>query len=123
MVVGREVPESGDDLEVVVDGVAAAAALPQYFPVFQSGDDGFDAGSDLPMQSVVVVADGPATMIEVMPRCAPSPRISWPVSRCVTVWQVTVASFRLPGQHWPATITWRRAHMMTWVLTLRRSSC
>jgi hypothetical protein len=29
-------------LEAVVDGVAASAALPEYLPVFESGDDVFD---------------------------------------------------------------------------------
>jgi len=38
-----EVAESGDDLGAVVDGVAASAALPEYLPVFESGDDVFDA--------------------------------------------------------------------------------
>jgi hypothetical protein len=35
--VGFEVPESGDDLEAVIDGLGAAAALPQDLPVFESG--------------------------------------------------------------------------------------
>jgi hypothetical protein len=34
-----EVPESGDDGQVVVDGVTA---LPEYVPVFESGYDVFD---------------------------------------------------------------------------------
>ena len=74
MVVGLEVPESGDDLEAVVDGVAAAAALSQYLPVFESGDDVFDAGSDPAVCAVVVVADDAAGVVaagcgdRVMPR-------------------------------------------------------
>jgi hypothetical protein len=44
MIAGLEVPEFGDDLEAVVDGVAAAASLPQYLPVFEPVDDVFDAG-------------------------------------------------------------------------------
>jgi len=48
--------ESSDDLKAVVDGVAAAAALTQYLPVFESGDDVFDTGSDVPVAPVVVVA-------------------------------------------------------------------
>jgi hypothetical protein len=42
--VGFEIPEFCDDLEAVVDGLGAATALPQYLPVFESGDDVFDAG-------------------------------------------------------------------------------
>ena len=44
-------------MEAVVDGLAAAAALPQDLPVFESGDDVFDTGTDAAMLSVVVVAD------------------------------------------------------------------
>jgi len=58
--VGLEVSESGDDLEAVVDGVCAAAALPGYLAVFESGDDVFDAGSDSAVLPVVVVADDAA---------------------------------------------------------------
>nr|WP_240316609.1 hypothetical protein [Mycobacterium persicum] len=54
---GFEVPESSDDLEVLVDGVAVAAALSKDLPVFESGDDMFDAGSDFAVRSVGVVAD------------------------------------------------------------------
>jgi hypothetical protein len=46
LVVCFAVPESSNDLEAVVDGVAAAAALTQYLAVFESGDDMFDAGPD-----------------------------------------------------------------------------
>jgi hypothetical protein len=72
--VGLEVPESGDDSEAVVDGVASSAALAQYLPVFESGDDVFDAGSDASVIAVVVVVDdaggrsGLGVVIEVMPR-------------------------------------------------------
>ena len=41
-----EVPESGDDLDAVVDGVAAAAALTEDLPVFEAADDVFDAGAE-----------------------------------------------------------------------------
>jgi hypothetical protein len=40
----------------VVDGVAAAPALAEDLPVFESGDDVFDAGVDPLMQLVVMVA-------------------------------------------------------------------
>jgi hypothetical protein len=43
---GLEVPDSGYDLEAVVDGVAAAAALTEYLPVFEAGDNVLDAGCD-----------------------------------------------------------------------------
>jgi hypothetical protein len=46
LVVCFAVPESSNDLEAVVDGVAAAAALTQNLAVFESGDDMFDAGPD-----------------------------------------------------------------------------
>jgi hypothetical protein len=38
-----EVPESGDDVEAVVNGFATASALSEDLPVFESGDDVFDA--------------------------------------------------------------------------------
>jgi hypothetical protein len=57
LIEGLEVPEFGDDVEGVVDGVAAAPVLPQYLPVFESGNDMLDAGSDPAVLSVVVVAD------------------------------------------------------------------
>jgi hypothetical protein len=44
-------------LEAVVDGFAAAAALPKDLPVFEPGDDVFDPGSDASMIAVVVVMD------------------------------------------------------------------
>jgi hypothetical protein len=43
MVAGLEVPEFCEDLEAVVDRLAAAAALSQDLPVFEAGDDVFDA--------------------------------------------------------------------------------
>jgi hypothetical protein len=55
--VGFQVPESGDDVKAVVDGVAAAAALTEYLPVFEPRDDVFDAGSDPVVDAVVVVAE------------------------------------------------------------------
>jgi hypothetical protein len=60
-----EVPESGDDVEAVVDGVASAAALPQYLPVFEPGDDVFEAGPDPAVHPVMVVVDGPASLDQV----------------------------------------------------------
>jgi hypothetical protein len=56
---GLEVPESGNDVEAVVDGLAASSALPQDLPVFEPGDDVFDAGADAAVFGVVVVADDP----------------------------------------------------------------
>jgi hypothetical protein len=50
-------------LEAVVDGVAGAAALPQYLPVFESGDDVFEAGSDAGVSPVVLVADDAAGVV------------------------------------------------------------
>jgi hypothetical protein len=63
LIAGLEVPESGDDVEAVVDGLAAAAALSQYLPVFEPGDDVFDAGPDPAVRLVAVVADDPAGLI------------------------------------------------------------
>jgi hypothetical protein len=60
---GLGVPESGDDLEAVVDGVAAAAALTQYLPVFEASDDVFDSGTDASVGSVVVVVDDAASLV------------------------------------------------------------
>jgi hypothetical protein len=54
-----EVPESGDDVEAVVDGLAVTSALSKDLPVFAPGDDVFDAGADTPVFPVVVVADDP----------------------------------------------------------------
>ena len=59
MSTGLEVPESGDDVEAVVDGLAASSALSQDLPVFERGGDVFDAGADTPVFAVVVVADDP----------------------------------------------------------------
>jgi hypothetical protein len=55
---GLEVPESGVDLEVVVDGVAAALA--ECLSVFESGGDVFDACSDLAVRLLAVISDDPA---------------------------------------------------------------
>lgn len=114
-------------MEAVVDGGVAAAALPQYLPVLEPGDDVFDAGPDPLVHPVVVVADDPAGVlaarveIAVMPRYPPSPRTTRPSSICTTVLRATMTSLRLPGQHWPATTTrCRWVQMMIWVLTLRR---
>jgi hypothetical protein len=39
--------------------------LPQHLPVFESGDDVFDAGFDPPVRPVVVIADDPAGVVAV----------------------------------------------------------
>ena len=68
---GLEVPESGDDVEVVVDGLAAAAALSEDLPVFEPGEDVLDADPDPTVRSVVLVVDDPACVVTsgvVMPR-------------------------------------------------------
>jgi len=76
LIEGFEVPGSGDDVEAVVDCVAAAAALPQYLGVLEPGDDVLDAGSDAAACPVV---------IDVMARYPRSPRTIRPSSRCATV--------------------------------------
>jgi hypothetical protein len=63
LIVGLEVPESCDDLGVVVDSLAAAAALTQDVPVFEAGDDVLDAGADAAVFAVVVVVDDPAAVV------------------------------------------------------------
>jgi hypothetical protein len=55
-------------LGVVVDGVAASAALPRYLPVFEPGDDVFDTGSDAAVRPVVVVVDDAAGVVAT--RCS-----------------------------------------------------
>ena len=47
----------------MVEGVASAAALTQYLPVFEPGDDVFDTGPDVLVCTVVVVADDPAGLV------------------------------------------------------------
>jgi hypothetical protein len=59
--VGLEVPESGDDVEGVIDGLAAAAALSEDLPVFEPGEDVLDAGPDSAVRAVVVVVDDAAS--------------------------------------------------------------
>jgi len=44
----------------VVEGVASAAALTQYLPVFEPGDDVFDTGPDVLVCTVVVFTGLPA---------------------------------------------------------------
>ena len=44
-------------MEAVVFGLSAAATLPQDLPVFEPGDDVFDAGADAAVGSVEVVVD------------------------------------------------------------------
>ena len=124
---GLEVLESGDDVEAVVDGLAAAAALPQYLPVLEPGDDVFDAGPDPPVHPVVVIADDPAGVVASRGgdrrdgAVAASPGTTRPSSSCTTVVRATMTSLRLPGQHRPTVMTRRAwAQMMIWVLMLRR---
>jgi hypothetical protein len=47
-------------VEAVVDGLAPSSALPQDLPVFEPGDDVFDAGTGAAVFAVVVVVDDPA---------------------------------------------------------------
>jgi hypothetical protein len=58
-----EVPESGDDVEVVVDGVASATALAGDLPVFESGDDMLDMCPDPTVRPVVVDVSDPASVV------------------------------------------------------------
>jgi hypothetical protein len=58
-----EVPESGDDVEVVVDGVASATAMAEDLPVFETGDDMLDTCPDPTVRPVVVVVDDPASVV------------------------------------------------------------
>jgi hypothetical protein len=60
LIAGLEVPESGDDLEGAVIGLAAAAALPKYLPVLRAGDDVVDAGTEPANAPVMVVENFPA---------------------------------------------------------------
>jgi hypothetical protein len=55
-----KIPESRDDLEGVVDGLASAAALTEDLRVFEAGDDVFDAGADPSVRPVSGVVDDPA---------------------------------------------------------------
>ncbi|MGH3633709.1 hypothetical protein [Mycobacterium sp.] len=109
----------------MVDGVASAAALSQYLPVLESGDDVFDAGPDAAVCPVVVVArparSGRGVVMLLMPRYALSPRTTWPASSGSTVWRATITSVGLSGRHGPVRSTRRRwAQMMIWVLSLCR---
>lgn len=52
-----EVPQSGDDVKAVGDGLAASPALPQDLPVFEPGDDVFDAGADAAVFPILGVVD------------------------------------------------------------------
>lgn len=58
-----EGPESGDDVEAVVDGVASATALAEDLPVLESGDDVFDACPDPMVRPMVVVVDDSAGVV------------------------------------------------------------
>jgi hypothetical protein len=75
--VGLEVPESGDDSMGLVDGVAAAAALTQNLPVFESGDHVLDAGCDPAALPVMVVGHGASGLV---------------ASRCGDGWDAEVAA-------------------------------
>ena len=50
-------------MEAVVDGLATAAALALDLPVFEAGDDVFDAGADAAVFAVVVVVDDPSGVV------------------------------------------------------------
>jgi hypothetical protein len=56
-----------DDLEAVVDGGTAAAALAEYLPVFEPGVPMFDACSDPAVDPPGLIADDAAG--RVAPRC------------------------------------------------------
>lgn len=60
---GFEVPETDNDLEAVVDGVAAAAALSKDLPILDPGDDMLDASADASVCPVVIVAHDPAGVV------------------------------------------------------------
>ena len=57
------VPEFGDDVEAVVDGVAPARALAEDLPVFESCDDVLDACFDPAVRPIVVVVDDSAGVV------------------------------------------------------------
>ncbi len=63
MSVNLEGPESRDDLEAVVDGLAAVSTLSQYLPIFEPGDDVLDAGADTAVLPVVGIVDDPAAVV------------------------------------------------------------
>jgi hypothetical protein len=73
LVGGLEVPEFGDDVEAVVDGVAASAALPQYLAVAEPGHDLLDVSPDSVVHPVGVAGmvrpewSRGGVLIEVMP--------------------------------------------------------
>jgi hypothetical protein len=99
--VGLEVPQAGDDLQAVVDGVASPAALLEDLPVFESGDDMFDAGSDAPVASVATVLNDTAGRVAAFAGDGvdaaepPSPRIVCPLSRSwARVRRATMTSLR-----------------------------
>jgi hypothetical protein len=77
--------ESGDDLKALVDGVAAATALTKDLPVFEPGDDMFDAGTNAAVVSPVVVDAAGFVAARRGDRwdaaVAPSPGIWWPPAR------------------------------------------
>jgi hypothetical protein len=77
LLVGLEVPESGDDSMGLVDGVAAAAALTQNLPVFESGDHVLDAGCDPAVLPAMVVGHGASGLV---------------ASRCGDGWDAEVAA-------------------------------
>lgn len=54
-------------MEVVVDGVASSAALTEDLPVFEAGEDVFDAGADAPVSAVVLVTDDAAGVVAAGP--------------------------------------------------------
>ena len=60
MIADLDVPDCSDDLKAVVDGVAGSSALTKYLPVFELGDDVFDAGPDAAVFWPMLIAEDPA---------------------------------------------------------------
>ncbi|VAZ69606.1 hypothetical protein LAUMK40_05769 [Mycobacterium kansasii] len=83
-----EVSESRDDLEAVVDGVAAASTLSQYLPIFEPDDDVLDAGADAAVLPVVGIVDDQAGVVALWVLCATDH------SGCMIREQCGVYSFR-----------------------------
>jgi hypothetical protein len=105
LIAGLDVLESGDGLEAVVDGVAAAA-LPQYLPVLKPRDYMLDAGPDPAMHTVVVVADDRAGVIATGCGDGVDAAVSAVAVDNTTIeqqlcqgWRATMTSLRLAGSN------------------------